>query len=64
MRVAQEAIAATGYGDDPSLLARFVGEGLAQRRDLHLDVVLLDHDAGPYALHELVLRHEVPVGLE
>src|SRR5262249_968279 len=58
-RHAGEAIAAPRNRDD--IVAPLVGlaERFAQAPDLHLDVVLLDHQAGPDAVHQRVLGDEL-----
>jgi len=48
-----ELIAAPRNGRD-----RGRSEQLAQRADLHLQVVLLDHHAGPHDFEQLVLGHQ------
>jgi hypothetical protein len=62
----REAITATRNGAD-----RIGTERLAQRGDLHLEVVLLDDQLGPHAVHQLGLRdgavvvlHERDQGVE
>jgi hypothetical protein len=54
-----EAVAAPGNGRH-----RMRTEDLAQRRDLHLEVVLLDHQAWPDAIEELVLGHDALAGID
>ena len=53
--LAGELVAAPGYGAHQVAVA---GERLAQRRDLHLQVVLFDDPAGPDAAHQLVLAQD------
>jgi hypothetical protein len=55
----REAIAATRYRGDGGR-----PEHLAQRDDLHLQVVLLDHEVRPYALHQLALGYRAIVAVD
>jgi hypothetical protein len=48
----RELVAATRHGDDG-----LRSEQLAQRRDVLLQVVLLDHQAGPDLVEEFILAH-------
>jgi len=56
--VGRQAITPTRYSlDQPA-----VAEGLAQQRHLHLQVVVLDHRAGPHLAEQLVLADHPALG--
>src|SRR5947199_4265422 len=59
--VAGETIATAEFGSDQVM---FVAERPAQRRDLHLQIVLPDHGVRPHSAEKLVLRYEAPAGLD
>ncbi len=56
-----EAIAAPGDGDQEALAVARARQYLAQRRDVHLDIVLLHHHAGPDLGHQLILGDQLAV---
>lgn len=47
-----EAIAATGHGDDEAIVARRFAERATQREDALAEVVFLDDGVGPHRFHE------------
>ncbi len=57
-----QAVAAPRHGDQMALPALVLVERLAERRDLHLEVVLLDHQPRPDPRQKLVLADDISPG--